>query len=122
MPSLIKRVTVTAIEWRIITGGSEPSPETASATVFLHIENPLEANLSLIVEAIEIQDVNTEQVQLTLTTPTTIELRPLEHAVYDFRLASTTDFSAQEQVKAIVTYRVDEQQYRINSLPITIQR
>lgn len=119
---IIKSLTLMAREEKLAPLGQPPKRDRniGFADVFLTMENLKEANTTLVIEKIQIQDVTSGSLQLVSQKPETISLNPLENSVNDFHLTNKTGYATKGQVKAIVTFRISDQVQVIQSLPVDI--
>ncbi|MBW4504933.1 MAG: hypothetical protein KME64_00205 [Scytonematopsis contorta HA4267-MV1] len=120
---IIKSLTLMAREEKLPPLGQPPKPnrDIGFADVFLTLENPKEANATLVIEKIQIQDVTSSSLQLVSQKPQVISLGPLENSVNDFHLTNKIGYTTRGQVKAIVTYRINDQVQVIQSSPVDIK-
>jgi hypothetical protein len=118
----IQSVTLSAREARLPAPGRQAPPDRAIgfADLLLELENPLQAPVTVTIQAIQIRAVDTGEVQMERSTPETVVLKPLENAVTDLHLTNRTGYRTGDRVKAVVTYRIGDQELVIESNPVEI--
>lgn len=119
---VIKNLTLMAREEKLPPLGQPPKPnrDIGFADVFLTVENTKEAKTTLVIEKIQIQDAINGSLQLVSQNPEAIHLNPLENSVNDFHLTNKTGYATKGQVKAIVTYRINDQVQVIQSAAVDV--
>ncbi len=130
---IIQDMTLIAREAAIPTIGEANTPDRpiGFASVFLTIENPVNAEQSLVLETVEVVSVETREVFFTQPEPQTITLMPLENMELDVQLQNQRGYPATEQVRAIATYYITHHSstdddilgpYRIDSPVVEVER
>lgn len=93
----------------------DPNRPIGIASVFLTIQNPLERQQSLTVESVKVVNAGSEQVELVSDTPQQVTLMPLEQRMLDIQLTNHTGYKTKGRMKAIATYRVDNNVHFVES-------
>lgn len=107
LPS-IRAITLIAEEETLAPLGSSSTTHRpiGFASVFLSIENPVEAEYHLIIKSLRVVDTLTGEVLLHQATPQSITLMPLENPTFDVYLTNQTGYGEAHHVKAIARYQV----------------
>ncbi len=100
----------------------EPNRDIGIATVFLTLENHQQKNQTVMIEKIEIRNIGDRKLQPFAFKRRKIELKPLENAVVDIRLTNKTGYVGNDQVKAVITYKIENQVNVIESKPVVVQK
>jgi hypothetical protein len=121
---LIKSISLLVREERSVPLGSQPSRDRdiGFASVFVQFENTRQEPIVISIDKIEVQNTLNGKIQLSDRTPKQIHLRPLEISANHFQLTNKTGFSNFGKVKAIVTYKINQQTYTVESTPIKVER
>jgi hypothetical protein len=90
------------------------------ASVFVRLENPQEANATVMIKSIEIRSATNGQLQDFNQPPQTIELKPLENSEIVFHLTNKTGYIGLDKVKAIVTYQIGDRVVSIESEAVAL--
>lgn len=120
----VKNVTLLAREEKSPPPGKAPTSNRAIglASVFIRLENTQEKDINLIIKSIQIQSVADGSVQVASQSPQEVRLRPLENSENVFHLTNKTGYSGQGQVKAVITYQLEDQVAVIESSPVEVKR
>lgn len=108
IPPSIHAITLIAEEETLAPLGSSATTHRpiGFASVFLSIENPVEAEYHLIIKSLRVVDTLTGEVLLHQATPQSITLMPLENPTLDVHLTNQTGYGEAHHVKAIARYQV----------------
>ena len=101
---------------------SEANRDIGFASLFLRIDNIKEENASLTIKSIQIQNVTTGNIQMATYSSQEVSLKPLENSEKVFHLTNQTGYTEQGQVKAIITYQIENQVLVIESSPEKVDR
>ncbi|WP_407897705.1 hypothetical protein [Scytonema sp. NUACC26] len=120
----ITRVTLLAREEKTLPIGQPPTPnrDIGFASVFLRLENPLEANYQVTIQNIKIINVSNGRSQHFSYSPQKITMRPLENSEQAFHLTNKTGYVGTDKVKAVVTYQIGERVNAMTSAPVEVER
>jgi len=89
--------------------------DLAFADVFVRLQNPQTQVVRLTLEKIDICNIPSNQLQDFSFSAQPVELKPLENSELVFHLSNKTGYTGGHQVKAVLTYRVSDQRYMIES-------
>lgn len=120
----VKNVTLLAREEKSPPPGKAPTSnrDIGLASVFIRLENTQEKDINLIIKSIQIQSVADGSVQMASQSPQEVRLRPLENSENVFHLTNKTGYSGRGQVKAVITYQLEDQVAVIESSPVEVKR
>ncbi|MUG94400.1 hypothetical protein F7734_19285 [Scytonema sp. UIC 10036] len=120
---LIKNISLMAREEKKQPPGTQQvSPrDIGFASVFFHIENTTQANINVIIEAIEIRNSDNKTI-LKQATPEEIILKPLEDSKNSFHLTNKLGIPGSGKVKAVLTYRIGDRTEVIESALVNVDR
>jgi hypothetical protein len=120
----IKSIRLLVREERISPPGIPPQAnrDIGFASVFIHLENHCEENVTFVIQKIEIRNVSDGRLQAFSQPPQEIQLKPLEISEVVFHLTNKTGYSGQDKVKAIVTYQIGDRVNVIESEPVEVNR
>ncbi len=121
---LVKSVTLISREQKTPPLGiaQKPNRDIGLAAVFLRLENQLLDNVTVSIKSIEIRNVADNKLQNFHLSPQKIQLKPLENSEVVFHLKNQTGYFNHQQVKAVVTYQINEQATVIESPGVEIER
>lgn len=91
-------------------------------SIFLNLENHHTVSQNVEIQNVEIYNGSSQPLRSFVFEPRAVTLNPLEHSQLVFHLSNKTGFSEQEQVKAIVLYKVQEQNYTIESELVQVKK
>jgi hypothetical protein len=123
-PVQIQKVTLVAREEKNPPRGQPHTPnrDIGFATVFIRSENHKEEDSKITIMNIQIVNVSDSKLQDFKYPQKEIMLHPLENSEQAFEIKNKTGYSGNDQVKAVVTYQIDNQVSSITSEPVTIYR
>lgn len=102
--------------------GQKPNRDIGLAAVFLRLENKLLDKVTVSIKSIEIRNVTDDKLQNFHQFTQKIQLKPLENSEVVFHLKNQTGYFDHQQVKAVVTYQINEQVTVIESPGVEIER
>jgi hypothetical protein len=124
MTNLVKKVTLIAREQNLPPLGVpvDPQRNIGFASVLIRLENPLVTPTTVTITKVEIRNLSDGKLQDFPQISQEIQLKPLENSEVVLQLANKSGYAGQDKVKAIVTYKIENQSSIIESDAVEITR
>ncbi|WP_353259203.1 hypothetical protein [Prochlorothrix hollandica] len=98
----------------------QPNRDIGFASIFLDLLNNQEKDHVVTIEAVEIYNVTSKQLESFEFLPQEVILRPLENSIISISLTNKVGYGEGDSAKATVTYTLEGKTYKIESAIVPI--
>ena len=119
---LVKKVTLIAREQNLPPLGVpvDPQRNIGFASVLIRLENPQITPTTVTITKVEIRNLSDGKLQDFQQISQEIQLKPLENSEVVLQLANKSGYAGEDKIKAIVTYKIENQSSILESEAVEV--